>query len=47
MFGWNKRRNRLLQEFEWHIEIEARENIESGMSPEEARRAWLDSAGSI
>ena len=39
MFGWNNRRNQLLQEFETHIEIQTQENIEAGMSPEEARRA--------
>lgn len=39
MFGWGRRRERLLQEFEDHIESETAENIEAGMSPEEARRA--------
>src|SRR5215475_14431881 len=39
MFGWNQRRNQLLQEFENHIEIETQENIDAGMSPEEARHA--------
>lgn len=38
MLGWCRRRERLLQEFEEHIEFEALENIAMGMSPEEARR---------
>jgi macrolide transport system ATP-binding/permease protein len=39
MFGWGRRRERLLQEFEEHIESETAENIAAGMSAEEARRA--------
>lgn len=47
MFGWNNRRNQLLQEFETHIEIETQENIEAGMSPEEARRAARKKFGNV
>ena len=47
MFGWNKRRNQLLQEFETHLEIETRENIEAGMSPEEARLAARKKFGNV
>jgi predicted permease len=39
MFGWRGRRQRLLQEFEEHIESETAENIAGGMSAEGARRA--------
>ncbi|HMH15991.1 MAG TPA: ADOP family duplicated permease [Edaphobacter sp.] len=47
MFGWNNRRNQLLQEFETHIEIETLENIESGMSPDEARQAARKKFGNV
>jgi predicted permease len=47
MFGWNKRRNQLLQEFETHLEIETRENIEAGMSPEEGRLAAKKKFGNV
>ena len=47
MFGWNRRRNRLLQEFEAHLEIETRENIEAGMSPGEARLAARKKFGNV
>jgi hypothetical protein len=47
MFGWNNRRNQLLQEFETHLEIETQENVEAGMSPEEARRAALKKFGNV
>ncbi|WP_047498376.1 ADOP family duplicated permease [Terriglobus sp. TAA 43] len=39
MFGWGRRRENLLREFEEHIAIETDENIAAGMPPEEARRA--------
>lgn len=39
MFGWSRRRERLLEEFEEHIELETAENIAAGMSLEAARRA--------
>lgn len=39
MLGWDRRRTRLLEEFEEHIGLEAAENIAAGMSPEEAQRA--------
>ncbi|MGO4515337.1 ABC transporter permease [Terriglobus sp. 2YAB30_2] len=38
MLKWRRRRERLLQEFEEHIEFEALDNIAMGMSPEKARR---------
>ncbi|WP_213805891.1 ADOP family duplicated permease [Granulicella sp. dw_53] len=47
MFGWNNRRNQLLQEFETHIEVETRENLEAGMSPEEAKRAARKKFGNV
>jgi len=39
MFGWGRRRERLLQEFEEHVQMETAENILAGMSADEARRA--------
>lgn len=39
MLGWDRRRTRLLEEFEEHIGFETAENIAAGMSPEEAQRA--------
>jgi putative ABC transport system permease protein len=39
MFGWGRRRESLLREFEEHIVIETEENIAAGMSSEEALRA--------
>lgn len=39
MFVRGRRRERLLQEFEEHIEMETAENIAAGMSAREARRA--------
>ncbi len=47
MFGWNKRRMELLQEFETHIEIETQENIEAGMPPEEAEQAARKKFGNL
>lgn len=47
MPGWKARRNQLLQEFETHIEIETQENIEAGMSPEEARHAARKKFGNL
>lgn len=39
MFGWGRRRESLLREFEEHIAIETEENIAAGMSSDEALRA--------
>jgi hypothetical protein len=39
MLGWGRRRERLLEEFEQHVESETAENIAAGMSADEARRA--------
>jgi predicted permease len=47
MFGWNNRRNQLLQEFETHIEIETEENIEAGMPREQARQAARKKFGNV
>jgi hypothetical protein len=47
MFGWNSRRNQLLQEFETHIEIETEENIEAGMPREQARQAARKKFGNV
>ncbi|WP_263357184.1 ADOP family duplicated permease [Acidicapsa ligni] len=47
MLGWKKRRNQLLREFETHIEIEIQENINNGMSPEEARHAAKKKFGNV
>lgn len=47
MFGWNRRRKELLQEFEAHIELEVQENLEAGMSPEEARDAARKKFGNV
>jgi len=38
MFGWQSRRQQLLDEFEAHIELETQENIARGMTPEQALR---------
>lgn len=47
MFGWNKRREQLRQEFEQHIEFEVDENIAAGMTPEEARRTAMKKFGNV
>src|SRR5215475_3217835 len=47
MVSWKTRRDQLLQEFETHIEIETQENIEAGMSPEEARHAARKKFGNL
>jgi predicted permease len=39
MFGWQRRRAQLLEEFEAHIELEANENVARGMTPEQAWHA--------
>jgi putative ABC transport system permease protein len=47
MFGWDKRRKQLLEEFEQHIELEVQENLEAGMSPQEARSAARKKFGNL
>jgi hypothetical protein len=39
MFGWGRRRKQLLEEFDEHVALETQENMDAGMSPEEALRA--------
>ena len=39
MFGWQRRRQQLLREFEAHIELEIDDNIARGMTPDDARHA--------
>lgn len=45
MLRWNSRRSKLQQEMEAHIALETQENIEAGMSPEEARHAAMKKFG--
>ncbi len=45
MYGWNKRRNQLNDEIQTHIDFETQENIQAGMSPEEARHAAMKKFG--
>jgi predicted permease len=45
MNGWEGRRERLEEEMKEHIELETQENIDAGMSPQEARRAALRKFG--
>lgn len=45
MLRWTSRRSRLQQEMEAHIALETQENIEAGMSPEEARYAAMKKFG--
>lgn len=47
MFGWGRRRESLLQEFEEHIALEVEENIAAGMSLEKARRAARKKFGNV
>ena len=47
MFGWTSRREKLLEEFENHLEIETQENIDAGMPPEEARHAAMRKFGNM
>jgi len=44
---WEKRKARLEEEIEAHIELETQENIEAGMPPEEARHAAMKKFGSV
>lgn len=47
MFGLQNRRKELLQEIDTHIEIETQQNIEAGMTPEQARQAAKKKFGSV
>lgn len=47
MFGRNMRRQKLLQEFAQHIELEVQDNVNPGMSPEEAESAARREFGNI
>jgi macrolide transport system ATP-binding/permease protein len=44
---WNRRKDRLDEEIQMHIDLETQENIESGMPPEEARRAAMLKFGNV
>jgi predicted permease len=46
MFSWGRRRRQLLEEFEEHIALETQENVDAGMSHEDARRAAMRKFGS-
>ncbi|RZU29017.1 permease prefix domain 1-containing protein [Edaphobacter modestus] len=39
MFDWGRRRKQLLEEIEEHIAMETQDNMDAGMSADEARRA--------
>src|SRR5262245_49816581 len=45
MDWWKKREDRLEEEIQTHIEFETQENIEAGMTPEQARRAAIRKFG--
>ncbi|MBB5061603.1 putative permease [Granulicella aggregans] len=47
MFDWKRRRKQLFQEFEAHIDIQTKENIEAGMPPEAARQAARKKFGNV
>jgi len=44
---WEKRGDRLQDEIQTHIEFETQQNIDDGMSPEEARRAAIGKFGNV
>jgi putative ABC transport system permease protein len=44
---WKSRRSQLEDEIRTHISLETQENIEAGMSPEEARRAAMKKFGNV
>jgi predicted permease len=44
---WEDHKERLEEEIQAHIELETQENIEAGMSPEEARHAAMKKFGSV
>jgi len=47
MPSWKSRRDQLLREIENHIALETQENIEAGMSPEEARHTAMKKFGNV
>lgn len=47
MFAWTRRRRRLMDEMEEHIELETQENIDAGMNPDEARKAAQRKFGNV
>ena len=47
MTGWKNRRERLEDEIRAHIDFETQENIEAGMSPQEARQAAMTKFGNV
>jgi putative ABC transport system permease protein len=47
MTWWKSRSNQLEDEIQTHINLETQENIEAGMSPEEARHAAMRKFGSV
>ena len=47
MNGWNRRKGRLEDEIQQHIDFEVQENIEAGMPPEEARQAAMRKFGNV
>ncbi|MFC5863845.1 ADOP family duplicated permease [Acidicapsa dinghuensis] len=47
MFGWARQRRQLVDEIEEHIALETQENIDAGMSPDEARRAAQRKFGNV
>jgi putative ABC transport system permease protein len=47
MTWWKMRSDRLEDEIQNHIDLEAQENIEAGMSPEEARHAAMRKFGNV
>jgi macrolide transport system ATP-binding/permease protein len=44
---WQSRKDRLEDEIQTHIDLETQENIEAGMSPEEARHAAMRKFGNV
>jgi len=47
MTWWNRRSDQLQGEIQTHIDLETQENIEAGMSPQEARYAALRKFGNV
>jgi putative ABC transport system permease protein len=47
MHGWNRHKSSLDDEIREHIDLETQENIEAGMSPEEARHAAMRKFGNV
>ncbi len=45
MYWWDRRRSQLKDEIQTHIDLETQENMQAGMSPEEARRAAMKRFG--